>query len=190
MIRLAALTALTALTLCLTALPARAQLSGGLDGKWTHHTLHLLAPDGRAAPIADIWATGPTDAPLIAWHPRTTLASADLDRALIITPATTQTPTTQAIRATQTLTRTHTTPSETHRAHLFARDADGIADTLLHLHLTPGCHTACAIEAITLTHLPGATLTLTPRLTAPAPRLLTPVDRFPVEPGDRTLTLR
>lgn len=177
------LAGIAALALFLSAVPAHAQVSGGLDGKWHHHVIHLLGDDGLRVPIADLWAAA--DAPRVAFRARAALAPADLDRPLLVERGTTTAPPHTATLRTPAAGLV-TTPTESGPAHLFARDGDGIADTLLQLTLPAGCHTACAIEDITLTQLPGATLTLA----APAPaRVLVPVDRYPIEPGDRRLKL-
>lgn len=177
------LAAIAALALFFSAPPTHAQISGGLDGKWHHHVIHLLGEDGLRVPIADLWAAA--DAPHVAYRARALLTPRDLARPLLVERGAASTPPLTATVRTAT-TGLVTASAETGPAHLFARDGDGIADTLLHLTLTPGCHAACAIQDITLTQLPGATLTLA----APAPaRVLIPVDRYPIEPGDRRVKL-
>lgn len=161
--------------------PAVAQLSGGLDGKWSHHVVHL-AEGGLAVPVADVWLVR-GDETLMVWRSRAPLDRVDLSRSMLIERAEVAAPPPSAPEgggeaAAVQRAKVLAVDADARGAHLYVRD--GIADALVELRLPAGCVVGCAIDGIAVTVLPGSTL-LAPG--AP-PRVLQAVDGFPLSAGD------
>lgn len=168
-----------ALVCLFAATTAHAQLSGDLDGKWTHHVIHL-AGGGLTVPVADVWTVATPEGPVMMWTARHAIDRADLGRPMVVVAGADAAPSTGAAVTVQRA-KTLGDDATLWGAHLYVRDEDGVADTLIGLELPAGCRVGCAIEGLTVTHLPGATLTLA---RASAPRSLHAVDAFPLAPGD------
>lgn len=163
------------------AAPAFAQLSGGLDGRWARHVVHLTG-GGLAVPVADVWVSE-GEHPEMVWRSRAPLDRADLNRPMLIERVEDAAPplvassggeATAAVQRAKVLT----VSKDAHAAHLWVRD--GIADALVELRLTPGCAVGCAIDGIALTLLPGSTF----GARWSAPKSLEAVDVFPLMVGD------
>lgn len=185
MSRLHVFAALAACLVLAAARPAAAQLSGGLDGKWSHYVINLAGLDGTAVPVVDVWALGSGADTLVAWRSRTRLGRADLGRPLVVERrASAAPPLTASLQ--RPATALFTGSFDVTGAHLFARAEDGVADTLLHLRLSSGCATNCELQGISFIQLPGASLDLG----RSSVTVMQAVDAFPIEPGDRRTVLR
>lgn len=168
------------------AAPAFAQLSGGLDGRWARHVVHLVG-GGLAVPVADVWVSE-GEHPEMVWRSRAPLDRADLGRPMLIERVEDAAPpllTSEGGEASAAVQQAEvqrakvlTASKDAHAAHLWVRD--GIADALVELRLTPGCAVGCAIDGIALTLLPGSVFVAR----WSAPKALDAVDVFPLMAGD------
>ncbi len=162
----------------LFALPsARAQISGGLEGKWQHYT---VAAEAGESPLFDLWIEGE----MVAWRMQAGVAAADLDRALVWRPGAVVSRPPADARVSTSEARPVAGPSLSAPSHLIVRD--GVVTALVELRLTPDCAKRCGLAGLDVVELAG-------RIFAPdgaAGVELPAGGRFPVEAGDRRLSWR
>lgn len=161
--------------LLVSARPAAAQLTGGLEGEFIHHVFELTPDEGSTKPVAEAWANRKTGTMWI-------IGAVDphmLGGALTVRSEGTDRGPPPGARALSAQKAVLEGPSWLKSGHVWSREADGVADTGLKLVLAPLCRANCPVVAVEQYHLPGS------EGMAGQQVKLTPVDRYPLEAGDR-----
>lgn len=158
------------------ALPASAQLTGGLEGHVLHHVFEApLQPGGRPKVVAEAWYVTKTGELWVRGKLSPEMVEGDVTMrsAVYVGPmpegARVLTPSVQVIAS----------PTWLKRANIWARPADGVADTAIKFVLPRNCSSRCEVVAIEHYQVVGGEGPMA------GPDIFVGVDRWPVEPGDR-----
>jgi len=157
-----------------SATPALAQLTGGLEGDFIHHSFESTPVDAPPRVVVEAWADRKTG---LLWV-RGAVAPEVLATNLTLRSQVSRVGPPRDARPLAPQKAAIDAPIWLKQAHIWARPQDGVADTGLRLVLEPLCLRRCAVVAVEHYRLPGA------GGIAGGPVKLAAVDCYPLEPGD------
>lgn len=153
---------------------ARAQISGGLEGKWHHFVVR--ADGAGSAPLFELWARGD----LVAWRTVAGLSADALRGALIWQwQGVDRLPAGDA-RLSTSVESTVSWPSLSAPSHLVS--AGGVVEAIVELRLAPGCSKGCDLAGLDVIELVDGGFS--PSRWGDAPVELPAGGPFPLEVGD------